>query len=373
MRIVYLSNSIIPSRTANSIQVMKMCQALSKAEHEVILFSSSAGCADVNSDELFSFYDVEKTFKVIRVPCRLNNGWRLFYEIMVAIRSRATAPDIIYGRSLPGCYLASKWAKRVVLEAHSPFGWKSEWMLRRLLNSDVFERLIVITHALKGYYLQRYPSLLGRVDVLPDGSDENIHSALCNIGGRSEALRVGYVGHLYKGKGMEVIEAVSGLAADVDFHVIGGLEDDIKYWSSRIDATNVYFHGYVEQSSLASYINALDICLLPNQRLTLPFGARNPKHNIADFMSPLKMFEYMSHRKPIVASNLPVLREILKDGYNCLLCEPDEPTAWASAIARFRDDISLRNRLGSNARHDIENKYSWDRRTASLIHILARH
>ena len=49
--------------------------------------------------------------------------------------------------------------------------------------------------------------------------------------------------------------------------------------------------------------------------------------NLADWISPLKMFEYMAQGKAIVASDLPMLREVLRNGENALLCDSDDPAA----------------------------------------------
>ena len=71
MRIVYLSSTLIPSRTANSIHVMKMCQALARAGHEVVLFApDNAKAHEPNQPDPFDYYGVERIFHIEYLPWR---------------------------------------------------------------------------------------------------------------------------------------------------------------------------------------------------------------------------------------------------------------------------------------------------------------
>lgn len=80
----------------------------------------------------------------------------------------------------------------------------------------------------------------------------------------------------------------------------------------------------------------------------------------------MKLFEYMSHGRAIVASDLPVLREVLEDGVNCLLRPSDRPQAWADAVTDLVADRALRSRLGDEARRQFLELYTW-RRRADLV------
>jgi glycosyltransferase involved in cell wall biosynthesis len=75
----------------------------------------------------------------------------------------------------------------------------------------------------------------------------------------------------------------------------------------------------------------------------------------------------MARGRPIVASRLPVLEEVLVDGSNALLVEPDHVDAWAHAIRRLLADGQLRDSLGGRARADLEERYSWDVRARTIL------
>jgi glycosyltransferase involved in cell wall biosynthesis len=84
------------------------------------------------------------------------------------------------------------------------------------------------------------------------------------------------------------------------------------------------------------------------------------------FTSPLKLFDYLAAGLPIVAVDYPTIREILRDGENCLLVAPNDPAALATAIRRLLADRVLASRLGQQARLDAAD-YTWDRRAERLL------
>jgi glycosyltransferase involved in cell wall biosynthesis len=108
------------------------------------------------------------------------------------------------------------------------------------------------------------------------------------------------------------------------------------------------------------------VVLAPFQRRITIAG----EGDIANWTSPLKVFEYMAAGKAILCSDLPVLREVMRDGDNCLLLPPDDVDAWSAALERLRDDGDLRARLGKNARLDFLEHYTWKARASRVLDTL---
>ena len=84
----------------------------------------------------------------------------------------------------------------------------------------------------------------------------------------------------------------------------------------------------------------------------------------------MKMFEYMSSNTPFIASNLPVLREVLRDRKNCLLAKPESIIDWKKKINLLRTNKYLLRELSSNARKDFLNKYTWEKRAKNILSII---
>ena len=373
MKILYISNSIIPSRTANSIHVMKMCQAFADNGHKVILLApDNKKHYEREVSDVFKFYGVRQNFVIKKLWCSSLKG-SFFYTISILfylIFNKNKNFDLVYGRYLHGCYIASLFLYNIVFEAHAPM-YEEKLFSRKIFNfltkSKYFKKLVVISNSLKNMYLENGYLSDKLIKVAHDGADEvNNFDSKINLLGDKKNLKVGYVGHLYKGKGLEVIEAVSkNISDDIEFHIIGGTEKDIAFWKDKIKSKNVFFYGYVSHKNVSSYLNSLDVCLLPNQKVVLAHGAAGGSGiNISGYTSPLKLFEYMSHKKAIISSNLTVLREVLNEK-NSMLVEYNDYDGWINSIRKLKDSTK-REEISSQALSNFYS-YTWKNRANNIV------
>ncbi len=379
MKVLYFSKTDIPSRTANSLHVMKMCQAFAQNRHDVCFGVLAEKERKQTSDsDIFHYYAVRDCFKIRKISVFSDNGSKIrflfshLFVILPLLRVlKKIRPDIVYGRDIFSCYVAACAGYPVIAESHFPLwhGRVASFAFTRLIRRNEFIRLVVISDALRKEYLRQYPELSAeQITVAHDGADPAVTiDSLNPFSGRAGTLQVGYIGHLYDGKGVEVIAAIAPQLKDVDFHIIGGLEEDIRKWKKRIKETNVIFHGFIQQENLPVYLNALDVCLLPNQYKVLAHGADSSRKtkNISLFTSPLKMFEYMSYGKAIIASDLPVLREVLNEDI-AILVNPDDYPGWITAIDRFRNG-RRRKTMGMAAQRIFLEKYTWQKRAVQVL------
>lgn len=371
MKIVYISTSIIPSKSANSVHVMKMSQAFAQLGHKVTLIGiGKENKIDENISSAYNFYNVDKCFDLRIIKYLKIKGKSLVYAFSAVVNVLRIRPDLVYGRSLTGCALTSFLGFPTFLEVHIPisfYGRLEAFFFRQLNKQKNFRKLVVISDALKRIYLKE--GMLRSdlpLQVACDGADEvTCFSKVDNWLGRQNILQVGYVGHLYKGKGIEIIEKIAHKMVNVDFHIIGGLDEDIDYWKNRAFSSNIFFHGFVEQNRISEYINRLDICLLPNQKVVNTYNNQGIKYNIGDFTSPLKMFEYMAHKKAIVASRIPVLQEVLNKT-NSILVGCNNYEEWIEAINKLQDK-KQRERIAIKAFNDFVSKYSWQKRCQNIL------
>jgi glycosyltransferase involved in cell wall biosynthesis len=221
--------------------------------------------------------------------------------------------------------------------------------------------MIVISQALKDIYLEKGYLNNNMIHVAHDGADviENFNDNIKLYGGKDN-LKVGYVGHLYKGRGIETIIECAKQLNDITFHLVGGLKEDIEYWknySKNLDLDNVYFYGFVSPKETIKYRNSFDILLAPYEKKVSIFGAQ--EGDTSKFMSPLKIFEYMSHKKPIIVSDLPVIREVLNEK-NSILVECENIELWVNSIKKLKD-FKNRELIANQALIDFYN-YSWKNR-----------
>jgi glycosyltransferase involved in cell wall biosynthesis len=118
----------------------------------------------------------------------------------------------------------------------------------------------------------------------------------------------------------------------------------------------MHFKGFVTHTLVPEYLLASDVLLMPYSR----------KCENVEWMSPLKLFEYMTSGCPIVATDLPALRKHLDNGRNALLVQPDDPGALGGGIKTIMNDRIYGSRLAEAARQDVSN-YTWYNRAREIL------
>jgi glycosyltransferase involved in cell wall biosynthesis len=251
--------------------------------------------------------------------------------------------------------------------------------LRRLARRDAHvwsaaDGYVTITAGLKQELERRFGART-RIAVVPDGANAaNSADPRSPIPDprspipdpRSPTFTIGYAGHLYPWKGVNlVIEAIAALP-DTRGLIIGGHEKEpdlarVKALAAERDcASRIAFTGLIPPAAVAARLRDADVLLLPN-----PASAIS-----TSYTSPLKLFEYMASGRPIVASDLPSLREVLRDGENALLVEPGSAQALTAGIQRIRDDAPFGERLAQQAGRDVL-QFTWARRAERLEALFA--
>lgn len=383
MRIAYLSQSVLISDSANSVHVTRMAQAMSDLGHVLHLFALQGRGADA---DIAAHYGVRPGFKVHRFDessGRISGWlWRLraalpwlrvgylpsiiFGRETVRRELEGLAPDLIYARNIPWLVGSFTAGRPFVLESHHPpRGWLDRQLQAWLLQRPECHGLVVISDALREMYTGVFgAAIASRIVVAHDGADPVSEAADSTI--TAGRLAIGYVGHLYEGRGGELIAELALQLPDCDFHIVGGTPEDIRRIRGRGEAENLHFHGHVPRAEVDAHLRQFDIVLAPYQAQVAVQGGGNT----VAFMSPMKIFEYMAWGKPMICSDLPVLHEVLVDSSNALLVPPKDVVAWRRAIERLRDP-DLRRRLGNQARKDMEEKFSWRGRARAILQQLA--
>ncbi len=170
---------------------------------------------------------------------------------------------------------------------------------------------------------------------------------------------VTYVGHLYERKGSGTILDTAALMPSCDFILVGGWEKDVEALKETCAARkldNIRLTGHLSQAVLKDYFYAADVLILPTMD--------HPDHTVMG--SQLKLFEYMASRRPFVASALPSMKAVVKDGVNALLAEPGNASSFSGAIKRLLEDPDLGERLSAEAYKDVQ-YYTWDKRAERIL------
>jgi glycosyltransferase involved in cell wall biosynthesis len=347
---------------------MKMCSALQRRGANTTLYAEgSLNSAPAAREALFQDFDVTTPFNFVRVEHGPAHPTE--HSVKKAIAAANDSSTHLITRSPKAAYFAAILGIDTLLELHAPPQGTLRYV-RDLSRLREFRGLIVITHALREEVIRYIPEVTNKIWIVPDAADEP------KSVGRIFPLRyvphanfhVGYVGHLYSGKGLELIVDIAAQLPDVAFHVLGGDSDDIRRWEKRNSGrSNIVFYGHRPHAEVPMFLKSVDVAIAPFQRKVF---ARGNTLDIGRWMSPLKIFEYMANAKPIVTSDVAVLREVLKDGQTALLIDPNNIDAWVSAIQMLRADPELRANLGRAAKREFEEKFTWSKRAERILELL---
>jgi glycosyltransferase involved in cell wall biosynthesis len=382
VRLLYLADIRFPLERANGIQTMETCHALAVRGHRVVLRVRP----DTHQPprDPFVFYGVPHveglTIEVAQAPARPAALRRAIYVAGSWVRAMTDSWDVILTRdlALAAAMLRVPRAERppVVYESHgfapevsadlasmlSDGRDSSPRKQARLLARErrVWDRAdgyVTITRALAVELVERF-GVRPRLAVVPDGV--RVRPVTRPPRAFPATPTVGYAGHLYPWKGVHVLlEAVSRLP-HVRGLIIGGHDRERDLERCREHARElgiedrVCFTGFVPPDQVASKLAGADILVLPNLSLRISLS----------YTSPLKLFEYMASGRPIVASDLPAIREIL-DEQCAVFVTAGHAQSLAEGIQRLLDDPAFARRLGEDAERRAA-LYTWDARAARL-------
>ncbi|TSD05074.1 MAG: group 1 glycosyl transferase [Parcubacteria group bacterium Greene0714_7] len=356
LSICYIANIRLPTEKAHGVQIMKTCEAFSTLGHDVELVAPNRK-TDI-TEEVFSYYEITGKFNIRRLPVwdtvRYGRIGFLLESFLFAFAVRRYIGkktfEMLYSRD-----------ELVLMHLHLPYVWESHtgsWNRAARTVARRAKRIVVISQGLKDFYIKKgVPA--EKISVAEDGVDieqfahpQSKDAARTRLNLPHDADIVMYIGRLDGWKGVvTLLEASKNLPNNSVLVVIGGEPAQVAELSHRYP--NVRFLGFRPYKELADNMAAANVLVLPNTG-TDEISTR--------FTSPLKLFAYMTSGIPIVASDLPSIREVL-DEQTAYLVPPDDAVALAEGIGRALIDGSAR---AQEALKHVE-EYSWKRRAEHII------
>ena len=360
MKIAYLSTAPLARSRANVIQVLRMCAAFSNLGNELTLIADTRG---IDAKSLRDKFGIRPNFRLHHLPARRIRG----YSVYLAPRSAQVAvslnPDIIYTRNLRACACVALLGKPVVYEAHAlPGGLIDRAALRLAEATGRLQGIVSISSALNSALESKAPRL-----VAHDAANAPWADGFPGVWPQSNKPFVGYAGSAYPGKGADFIVRLARYRPDLQFEAVGPAKSDLEPDEGELPR-NLRLVGKIPAGEVQDRLSNYDILLAPYSRSVSSAGGQE----ICQWMSPLKIFEYMASCRPMVASELPVLREVLTDGHNALLRHPDNVQAWSDALDLLISNPSLAKELAEKAHSDLLDNYTWDSRARLIIDFITQ-
>ena len=377
--VLYIANIRIPTEKAHGQQIMTMCYNFAKKNINLKLLIPTKFNKNFKLTDPFVCYKVDKIFNLkkiftidprffLHLPGNLYLKAQAIFFIVSLFFYFLFHPiknNIIYTRDEYLLPFLLKFSKNVV--------WEGHYLPKRMSFFKKYfiqcHKIIVLTAEIKKELIS-FGIDENKILVSPDAVDLDIFDididklkARDILGLPKDKILLGYTGGLETmglSKGVDLILKILGSLDDKFYFVaVGGDESHIsKYKKIAIEfncLAKVLFIEKVDQKKLAIYQKAFDILIMPFPDI---------KH-YRSYMSPLKMFEYMASRRPIISSDLPSVREIL-DEDTCLFYSPGDMNDLSKKINILLNDSNLMNRLSENSHRKIQD-FTWENRSNKIL------
>lgn len=362
MNIHYIVNGRMPTEKAHGYQIAKMCEAFALENVHVSLIVPTRG--NTVTKDIFSYYGIRDIFNATYISTfdalSFFDGSRLSFYIQAisflwALRNKPIPHNtLIITRNTEIVWWYGRKGYKVFYDAHN-FPVHGTWFLKLLLKntSGIIANSGGTSEAFRRVGFTNVLAAPNAVD-LTEFNDTTVQKR--NKLGLPPWSIVMYVGHLYAWKGVGVIidAARHSKIGGLTFVFIGGTDNDLaRYRLETKNLKNVLFLGRRQHHEIPSFIKSADVLLLPN----IPSTQESMLYT-----SPIKMFEYMTSGVPIVASDLPSIREVLNDK-NAILVKAGDSGALLHGV-----ETALNNGypLAMQAQKDVQ-VYSWNLRAKKIL------
>lgn len=376
LKIIYISHLRYPSEKTHSYFAMKTCESFAKKGFIVELWKAYR--QNKLKENPFSFHNIEQIFSLRTIPAldlfKILPGKVAFFllvfslnvSLFLALVFKKKGKFIIYTHDLRLIILPLILSYPTFLEVHdfyqSRFRFVNRWCFARV-------RGFIVTNSIKAHFLARdFGVEEKKILIQPNAVDLQMfwpktdkRRACRKLNLPQDKKIVVYTGHLFAWKGVDVLlEAGRHLSADFLICFVGGTDEDIERFRRKAaeseSRASVKVVGRRAHKEIPLWLAAADILVLPN----------TAKSDASRYeTSPVKLFEYMSAGKPIIASDLPSIREIANDRF-VFFFKPDDPHSLAATIIKAIQDAKLAQRKADLARQESL-KYSWEKRGENII------
>ncbi len=369
MKTLYLHSEPDSSSKANLLQVKAMCKAMSDSGMQVVLsLPADKGNSQRAESETgsYSLHFRDPVFHNSKIDKYLN-----YRGVRKAINEHE--PDYMYLRTPLLLQQALASNKPIIMELHNVAlhqGYRlidAHWrrLLLRTAKSEQIKKIVCISQALSDYWVQQGIQA-SKVVTAHDGIDEEqffkpMQPDLAKVALRlpKEKKIATYLGRLYENRRIDVIFALARIYNDVLFLVVGGPDSEsrrLANLATQQNLDNILFTGQIAHEKITNYLYASDVLL----------ALWSAEVKTINYCSPLKLFEYMASGKTIVAHGFPTILEVLRDGENAIIVEPDSLNDLVEKVGYAIRGNDL-GQLGKTARDEALSNYTWQKRVARIF------
>ncbi|MGH7794181.1 MAG: glycosyltransferase family 4 protein [Candidatus Binatia bacterium] len=384
--VVILRAGWLPTRQANGIQTVRMCEAFAALGLRVSLYYIPQ---PGKPKDIVKYYNIKTPVNLkplprgifpLRKEFKLKDGsfgtpsfvhaffWSGF---AVQLASREKALFYFVREPMLAWWLGFRNLP-TVFEIHHDYttGGIENPFTRPACRRQSIKSVVAVTEHLRNDLVSLFDVPREKTMTLANGVDLQQFANVCTsdiarqrLGLPSADPIVVYAGQLRSEKGVDVLVKAAAMLKNVTVVIVGGDAADkerLRQLIVELDTHNVVLLDYVPAIEVPIYLKAANI-------LVLPHSAKGVE--AAKYTCPLKLFEYMAAGVPIVASELPAITEVVRHGQNGWLVKPDSPSALAEGIRYLLENDELASAMARRSEQDAK-CYTWNHRAARIVESL---
>ena len=356
MKIIYIAETSMTNKSAYTHHVLKMCDAFCKKADVQLIIPYVDNNLNLKKLKKIFLLTAKKNILIKSILyCKISNFLhRILFGYKSTIYTKHSNSEVIISRSLISSFFLCFFKINHFLEIHSEFRGLTKFLMINLnyINSPYILKTIIISRALS----KKFTTLnKKKILILHDAVDNRNFNYKKR---RNKIKSVTYVGSFHRGKGVELILKLAKKFKKLKFNIYG---DPLKntYEITR----NVKIHGYINYNKIPYVLANSDILILPSAKVQ--YGRSN-NVNIANYNSPLKMFDYLAAGKITLASKRDGICEVLKHDYNSIIVNKYDLKTWVKEVNKI---LNKKYDLFKLRRNSIltAKKFSWDKRVTKIL------
>ena len=379
MRLIYISHWRFPSEKTMSPLIMRTCEQFARRGFSVELWIPRRRNAQFINTDAFEYHQIDHNFRIRRLPVidfmEFLPGHLSFYlmltSFVVSLFFKAwlktKKEDIFYFHDIRDATTLVLLRHPSFVEIHdfykSSLGFLNQWCFRRIAGCIVTNQykmnVLAKDFGVSEACMLHQPNAVnvGQFSIVTSQAEARKKLDLPH-----DIQMVLYTGHLFGWKGVDTLLASAEfLPENAIVYFVGGTDEDIekfKVQSSKFKVT-VNIIGRRSHSEIPLWLRAADVLVLPN----------TAKEEASKYeTSPVKLFEYMASGRPIIASDLPSIRNVVDERF-VFFFEPDDPKSLAQACIYVLEHGGEARERADVAQEEVK-KYTWEKRGEAITNFI---
>ena len=353
----YVAEINLPSHSAYPLHVLKMCDAFAELNYKVTLYIFYKD-NKLNFNKIKKIYNLKNSFEIKSIFSKKKN-YSFLDRLKLASFSnkKIDTKSLIVSRSIITSIFLAFHKKKNSLEIHHQLQGLTNliFKLRNFFTNKKYLNFILIHKNL----IKKLNVKYNRSIILDDAVDINDFKKIRS----KETNQCVYTGSLLKGKGIEIIKKLANLNPKIKFNIYGDINDISSDNSVILKKSNVLFNNHVNYFQIPKILSKHRILLMPYQKKVYGIGKNL---ELSQFMSPMKMFDYLASGKIILASKLKVYEHVLRNNKNSFLVDSDNIDQWNYMLRKIFYSKNQYKDIRNNALKTAT-KYTWVKRAQKII------